>query len=173
MKYSVGFKESVVRKILPPGERSALSVAKELGISYQTVRNWLTLAKNGTLGGTDSGGALSRPVREKFNLLIQSQSIADSEKGLWLREHGLHSEHLTMYEQELREFMENKSTGDKEENRRLRLENKRLTKELQKKEKALAEMAALYTLKKKWKLSGGRTRKTDCRRETVNGSGAH
>ena len=73
----------------------------------------------------------------------------DSDKGRWLREKGLHTEHLTQYEQELRDMIENKNYDEKMEIKKLVQENKNLKKELNKKEKALAEMAALYTLKKK------------------------
>ena len=149
MKYSIGFKESVVRKVLPPSSRSILSVAKETGVAYQTITNWLKLAKDGTLTESTGVGTTQRPAREKFNLVIESQTIPESDKGKWLRENGLHSEHIPLFEQELRELMEQKTNSDKDENKRLLRENKRLQKELDKKEKALAELAALYTLKKK------------------------
>ena len=69
--------------------------------------------------------------------------------GLWLREKGLHTEHITQYEQELRDMVENNNHKEKEKMKLLQKQNKELQKELRKKEKALAEMAALYTLKKK------------------------
>jgi len=52
------------------------------------------------------------------------------------------------------------SPKDKEEIRKLKKHNKELEKDLKRKEKALAEMAALLTLKKKQLLFGG-TRKND------------
>lgn len=149
MRYSLGFKETQVKKVLPPNNRSALSVAKEAGISYQTLRNWLEQAKNGTLDKQDTVGGAHRSSREKFNLVMESKSVLKDEQGKWLREKGLHSEHIPLYEQELRDLVDNNGKTEKEENKKLKKENKRLAKELEKKEKALAEMAALYTLKKK------------------------
>jgi len=149
MRYSLGFKETQVKKVLPPNSRPIASVAREAGISDQTLRNWLAQAKDGTLEKQDTVGGAGRSPREKFNLVIESKSVSENDHGKWLREKGLHTEHITLYEQELRDLVEDKGQTEKEEIKRLKKENKRLEKELAKKEKALAEMAALYTLKKK------------------------
>ena len=149
MRYSLGFKETQVKQVLPPHNKPIASVAKEAGISDQTLRNWLAQAKNGTLKKQDTVGGAGRSAREKFNLIMESKSVSENDHGHWLREKGLHSEHITLYEQELRDLVEDKGQSEKEENKKLKKENTRLSKELAKKEKALAEMAALYTLKKK------------------------
>ena len=149
MKYSLAFKESQVKKILPPMNRSIREVSDETGVSDQTLRNWLSKAKEGTLSHGDTVGNTGRSPREKLNLVIESRIVSEQDKGQWLRKHGLHSQHLTEYEQELRDMVENKNHDKKTEHKRILAENKRLKKELAKKEKALAEMAALYTLKKK------------------------
>jgi len=149
MRYSLGFKESQVKKVLPPSSRSIRAVAKEAGVSDQTLRNWLSKAKEGTLGNNETVGSAGRSPREKLNLVIEARAIPENNKGQWLREKGLHTEHITQYEQELRDMVENKNHDEKQEKKKLLQENKRLRKELAKKEKALAEMAALYTLKKK------------------------
>ena len=69
--------------------------------------------------------------------------------GTWLREKGLHSEHLTLWEQEIKDTLKNEDNALKLENQNLKKKQKELEKELHRKEKALAEMAALMTLKKK------------------------
>jgi transposase len=61
-------------------------------------------------------------------------------------------EHLTLWEQELAKNMSTKTEDSeslKAANKKLEKDNRELQKELKRKEKALAEMAALYTLKKK------------------------
>lgn len=149
MRYSLGFRESQLRKVLPPINRSIPEVAKEAGVSDQTLRNWLKKSKEGTLGTQETVGSAGRSHREKLNLIIEAKTISKSDQGKWLREKGLHTEHITQYEQELRDLIQDKDQTEKDEKKRLIKENKRLKKELAKKEKALAEMAALYTLKKK------------------------
>ena len=149
MPYSAGFRESQLKKVLPPLNRSIAEVAKEAGVSEQTLRNWLSRAKAGTIGKKETVGSAGRSSREKLNLVIEAGSIPRKDQGKWLREKGLHTEHITQYKQELRDLIQDKDKSEKEDKKKLIKENKRLRKELTQKEKALAEMAALYTLKKK------------------------
>ena len=155
MRYSTGFKESQIKKVLPPSNRSIREVSQEAGVSDQTLRNWITKAKEGTLKKGDTVHSANRSAREKLNLVIESKIISEDDKGHWLREKGLHSEHITLYEQELREIVEDKKNSEKKTVKNLQQENKRLEKELKRSQAALAEMAALYTLKKKAELLWG------------------
>ena len=149
MRYSLSFKESHVKKVLPPKNGSVRVVAREAGIAEQTLRNWITKSKDGTLEENNSVSGNNRSSREKFSLVLESNKIAEENYGHWLREKGLYSEQITLYEQELKDMVENNSQKEKQKIKDLRKENMDLKKELRKKEKALAEMAALYTLKKK------------------------
>lgn len=90
-----------------------------------------------------------RGAAEKLKLLLEAQKISEDEKGAWLRERGLHTEHLALYEQELEGIVSDRQQALQQENRELKQENKRLKKELARNEKAMAEALALLTLKKK------------------------
>jgi len=150
MKYSKRIKSSVMKKILPPENRSVPDVAKEIGISEQTIYNWKKMAKNGTLAlDAETVSPVSLNRLEKFSLLLEGKGIDEKNTGAWLREKGLHSEHLNLWEQELQDILKDKDTKYREENTRLKKEKRELEKELRRKDKALAEVAALLTLKKK------------------------
>jgi transposase len=149
MKYSRRIKESVLRKILPPENRSVADVAREMGISDQTIYNWKRQAENGTLFLDKAGSPVDTGQIERYNLLLESKAYDPDNLGTWLREKGIHSEHLTLWEQEIKDTLKNKDNKLKLENQKLKKEKKELEKELRRKEKALAEMAALMTLKKK------------------------
>jgi transposase-like protein len=149
MRYSLGFKESQVKKVLPPANGAIKEIALEAGIPEQTLRNWMNKAKEGTLQKGNTVSGTGRSPREKLNLVIESRTMPEEDRGYWLREKGLHTEHITQYEQELRDMVENNNHNEKQKIKNLEKQNKYLQKELRKKEKALAEMAALYTLKKK------------------------
>ncbi len=149
MKYSKRMKESALRKVLPPENRSVSEVALEMGISDQTIYSWKRQAENGTLSLEGLGSPRETVQLERYNLLLESKTLDDEAMGAWLREKGLHSEHLTLWQQEIQDTLSNKDTTLMEENRRLKKEKKELERELRRKEKALAEMAALVTLKKK------------------------
>ena len=149
MKYTRRMKESALRKVLPPESRSITEVAQEMGISDQTIYNWKRQAELGTLYLEGTGNPRDTVQLERYNLLLESKSLDEESLGTWLREKGLHSEHLTKWQQEIQDILSDKDNTIREENRRLKKEKKELERELRRKEKALAEMAALVTLKKK------------------------
>jgi len=151
MKYSRGFRETILRKVLPPENQPIRRISKENGISEQTIRNWMILAKDGKMDDTDCDMSPNhRSPEEKLRLVIEGKTLSEEMLGGWLREHGMHSEHLTLWEQELKTIVTDKNERIKEELASLRKKNKDLEKELHRKEKTIAEMAALITLKKKW-----------------------
>jgi len=150
MKYSTGFKNNVLKKVLPPENRPISDVCKETGVSDQTIRNWLKLLKDDNLNTSD--GEISPEYRnssEKMTLLLEGRSIDPENIGEWLRKNGLHTEHLSLWEQELRDKISDKDMTDKQKYNELKKKYKILEKELLRKEKALAETAALLVLKKK------------------------
>jgi len=149
MKYTKRFKESVLKKVLPPENRSVPEVAREMGLSDQTIYNWKKMLEKGDLLLDEESSPSSIGRIEKFNLLLEGKAISEEESGKWLREKGLHSEHLNLWEQEFKDILKDKETELRQENTRLKKEKKELEKELRRKEKALAEVAALLTLKKK------------------------
>jgi transposase-like protein len=165
MKYTRRIKESVLRKVLPPESRSVLEVAKEMGISEQTMYNWKSQAQMGKLSIDDQESPLSTSRLERFNLLLEGKGLREEDYGKWLREKGLRSEHLNLWEQEFKDMLKDKENKLRLENQQLKKEKKELERELRRKEKALAEVAALLTLKKKRMLSGGKERTNDSREQ--------
>jgi transposase-like protein len=150
MKYSAGFRNAILRKVLPPESRPIGEVSKESGVSLTTLQNWIEKARKGILD--QPGAELSPQDRmpgEKMKLLLESRKLSDEELGSWLRDRGLHSEHLNLWEQELVDIVTKKEAELKAENFELKKRARELEKELRRKEKALAETAALLTLKKK------------------------
>lgn len=152
MRYSEGFKASIVKKTLDGSGQSLYRIARDTGINTSTIKNWIAQYKNGRLGldGSDSIPPAQRSPGEKLALLLESRAVTEDAKGEWLRTHGLHSEHLPLWEQELASIMNDKQTDLKAENARLKKENKELQKEKKRQDKALAELAILISLKKKY-----------------------
>ena len=111
MKYSIGFRTSVLRKVLPAESRSVYQMARESGISVITIQSWLSKLKEGTLEVAAEGNEPTpsqRSPAEKFRLLMQGKLLPEDQRGEWLRQNGLHSEHLNLWEQELTQLMTNK-----------------------------------------------------------------
>ncbi len=152
MRYSEGFKVAIVKKTQDGSGRSVYQVARETGINPTTLKNWLSQYKHDMLGvdGCDSLPPSQRNPGEKLVLLLESRTIAEEEKAEWLRRHGMHSEHLALWEQELIRIMNDKQMDLKAENAALKKANKQLQKENKRQEKALSELAILISLKKKY-----------------------
>ena len=150
MRYSNGFRLGILKRVLPPASQQVREVSLEVGISEQTIRNWMERAKNGRLDVADGEIAPGdRQASEKLKLVIESKGIEPERMGEWLRGQGLHSEHIALWEQELATIVADKDDATKAENQRLKKKLKETERELARKEKALAELAALLALKKK------------------------
>jgi transposase len=150
MRYSNGFRQGILKRVLPPASQAIHEVSQEVGISEQTIRNWMEKARNGSLDQTDGEIAPSdRQASEKLKLVIESKSIEPELMGEWLRGQGLHSEHIALWEQELATIVADKDDALKHELQQTKKKLKETERELVRKDKALAELAALLVLKKK------------------------
>ena len=49
MKYTTTFKKAVLRKVLPPENRSVHSVSVEVGVGEMTIHRWIAQVKYGTM----------------------------------------------------------------------------------------------------------------------------
>jgi len=154
--YSRSVKVGILKKVLPPERRSIASVSDETGVSQQTIRNWINESNSGSLddkAGEKSPRHLSSS--EKYQLLMESKKIPKEGLGEFLRKRGLHSQHLTLWDQELVEMVKDNGKKEKQKVRDLQKKVRELEKELNRKDKALAETAALLVLKKKLDLLTG------------------
>lgn len=86
---------------------------------------------------------------EKFNLVLEAASVPEAELGAFLRRKGIHEAQLREWRQMMLGALKNRNSLPQgkatPENRRIR----KLESELNRKEKALAEAAALLVLQKK------------------------
>jgi len=159
VEYSLGFKEQAIEKALNRGKQVTVrEVAKSLGIGCSTLMRWIQESKAGQLrgpqAGTESGSKRPRDwhENEKLKAVIESGSLTKKALGSYCRQEGLFPHQLEQWKQELLAMPsqpKNTDQSEKAETRRLKEENKQLKRELKRKEKALAETAALLVLKKK------------------------
>jgi transposase len=149
-RYSAQFRNTVLKKLLPPESRSALSLAKEYNLSVATIYGWKSKMRNGTLEVDDGVQAnRSRQLAEKLSLLLESRSVDEGAMGEWLRGNGLHSQHLSVWEQEVRDAVTNSERVAREELKAAKKKIHEQERELARKEKALAEAAIIIMAQKK------------------------
>ncbi len=147
--YSETVKEAMVLKLASPGAPSVSSLAQEVGIHQSTLSRWVRVYGNvSKMGGVMKG---RRPqdwtAEEKLNALLEYEKLEEEEqRGKYLREKGIHSLHIERWKQEFIEGVKS-SKSAKKDPRDKRI--KELERELRRKDKALAETAALLVLKKK------------------------
>ncbi len=148
MKYSPEIKELVVQKKLS-GNRSVKELSDEFGISTWTIRHWLHGYQNSGI----SAGKEKRPQdwtpQERFEALLEVSRLPEDELGSWCRSKGLHTHHLKSWKQDAIAGCSNQIATHTKADKLFEKEIKSLKRELIRKEKALAEIAALLVLKKK------------------------
>ena len=152
--YSVEFKEQALSKVFHRGSRTIGSVADELNMNVQTLKNWMKGAAASNRG--DGCGQAKRPedwtLEERLLALQQSHGLVDEALNAWCRERGLFAHHLTQWRAD---FCAVGGAGGRRESaqevRELKHANIQLQRELNRKEKALAEAAALLVLQKKYR----------------------
>ncbi len=151
--YSEDFKKAAVVKYLTKGNRPGKLVLQDLGISNSTIFAWIKKYGNTQDMNKKSQRPQDRSGAEKLQLVITYFSLAEADRGKFLREQGLHSAHLEQWKSQFEGFQEtaSKRSETAEDKRKI----KELEKELRRKEKALAETAALLVLKKKADLIWG------------------
>ena len=153
MNYSPELKEALLRRMLPPNNESISKIAKEEGLSEQTLRNWRDKARK---DGYAAPGTDSTPddwsTQDKFLTVVETAGLSETELAEYARKKGLYVEQI----KDWKDACMNANGGIAKEAARLnrelkesQKERKKLERELQRKEKALAETAALLVLSKK------------------------
>lgn len=147
--YNERFKETMVRRMSGPNPESATALAAEIGVPQSTLSRWLR--RYGTVGtGSTPMNAKKRPnswpAEKKLEALQEYDAVTEEEaRGRFLRENGLHTADIERWRQEIVEALKRKPNRTDPRDQRI----KELEKELGRKDKALAETAALLALKKK------------------------
>lgn len=159
MKYSDELKATMVQKLADPSGPSATRLATEVGIHQATLSRWLREA--GRVDGrvvvpftphTRKPMAAKRPqdwtAEEKLAVVVEAAAVSAEELGGFLRRKGLHEAQLDQWRQQVLLGL-GKRPGRSSRNTAQARRVKELEKELRRKDKALAETAALLVLQKK------------------------
>ena len=167
-EYTEAFKATMIRKMTGPRARTAADLAKEVGVHQTTLSRWLRQA--GIVVGMSDPKRDPRPQAtppkrtqdwtpaEKLQVVAEAADLAEGEVGAFLRRKGLHRAQLEEWRKLTEAALEGdtpkrgrKKRGPTPEQKRIR----QLEQQLRRKEKALAEAAALLVLKKKFEEAFG------------------
>ena len=157
--YSVEFKKAAVQKLILRGSKTVAAICQELGVSTPSIYEWKRFY------AIDDGMKRSpkRPqdwsAAEKFQAVMEFSQLNEQEQGEFLRREGLHTDHIEIWKKQMQGGLETGGTAisreAKAEASQLKAEINDLKKDLQRKDRALAETTALLVLKKKANLLWG------------------
>ena len=152
-RYSDERKAAVLKKLLPPHNQSVAEVAQREGICEATLYNWRNQAKQQGVPVPGSGKTSDNWSAEaKFAVVVETAAMSESELSEYCRQKGLYPEQVNAWKAaciqgQLSEIERRKQ--DREQAKQDKKRIKALERELNRKEKALAETAALLVLRKK------------------------
>ena len=164
MPYSEMFKRKMIQKLTGPNAISATALSRQVDVSQTTLSKWLKNAgiepRFGSLNNTDSNGQMRQTMtpkrpegwspEEKLKAVLEAASLSEDQLGAFLRSKGLHETHLQQWRLQMLNGLGKVSVDKKPKRRAADTRRIRsLEKELKRKDKALAETAALLVLKKK------------------------
>jgi transposase len=155
--YPSSVKASFLAKMVAPNAPSVVELAKEFNIPYQTAYSWkiAMLKKNVTQLNVPQRPHDKSP-EAKLQAVLDTMGMTEQDQGAYCRTHGIYSNHLNAWKKQMLEGLGVASTNErKAENLQASKEIKKLKRDLERKDKALAEVSALLILKKKADLLWG------------------
>lgn len=149
--YSDEFREQALAKVYNRGKRTIQDIADETNLSIHTLKNWM---KSTATTDKPHDNPAKRPQdwrpEERLLALQESHGLIGEALNAWCRQHGLFAHQLAQWKSDFCQVTSPRSGGDGGQTlRTLKIENQRLERELNRKDKALAEAAALLILQKK------------------------
>ena len=131
-----------------------MQMSEKLDIHHTSIRNWIKLYAN----SSSMKKSKDWTPESKLEVVIKTAAMSENELGEYLRSNGLHSSEIEAWKQDF--LSAQKSAGRPKldpELAELRNKEKELSKDLRRKDRALAEMSARIILLKKSRLLFGGT----------------
>jgi transposase len=166
-KYTDAIKASVLSKALAPNAPGVIELAKEFNIPKATIYTWVFNMKN---KNNKKELIQQRPKDQspasKLQAVLDTLGKTAQEQSAYCRTQGIYYNHIEVWKQQILESLgavtsptdknsNAKEKDDKAASQRIQDEMKQLKSDLNRKDKALAELTALLVLKKKADLLWG------------------
>jgi transposase len=145
--YPVGVKSRVLAKALAPNPTSVVELAREFNIPYATIYSWV---KNMIEKTEVPQCPQDKSAQDKLRVVIDTADKTEEEQAAYCRKHGIYTNNLNEWKKQILEALGAVSTKKyKSSQQKVTNEVKQLKRDLERKDKALAEVSALLILKKK------------------------
>jgi transposase len=143
-RYSKAVKAKAVARLLPPESATLEQVSRDIGVRTDTLSRWRAEALSDAQDRLWTGPA-------RLEAVIHTASLDEASRNAWCRENGVYPAELEQWREQASDSLadvSSKAAGSKAE-RKSRQEIRKLQRDLARKDKALAETAALLVLSKK------------------------
>lgn len=144
-RYGKAFKSRAVARLLPPESASLEAVSAEFGIRSDTLERWRSEALPDAQDRLWTGPA-------RLEAVIHTAAMDETSRNAWCREKGIYPSELERWRLQAMESLADEDIPERPspgEVRQAKQRIKALERDLKRKEKALAETAALLVLSKK------------------------
>ena len=147
--YSETFKKRAIEKALTRGNGVSMDqISNDIGVASGTIYHWIGKSRKTAVNPNYTPE--KRPhdwcEAEKLEAIIETSTLDAENLNSYCRRNGIYKHHIEQWKADM---ASTKNTPDKVEMRALREENKKLKKAILRKDRALAETAALLVLQKK------------------------
>lgn len=151
-EYTKEEKEAMLSKLLPPSNMSVTELSAQSGIPKTTLYTWRTkaLKKDNSKSREISKNMTSD---KKFHIVMETYTLSEYDLSKYCRKNGLYVDEVKKWRSDIESSLTKEPNSVREIKEELfeeKRKNKHLEKELNRKEKALAEAAALLVLQKKF-----------------------
>ncbi len=152
-RYPEEFKDSVIQKMMPPNAISVPQLSKDTGVADVTLYKWRKEYRNkGVAVPADNRKPENWSAEDKLAVVVETMALNQADLGEYGRSKGLYPEQIEQWKQAALtgcqshvQIERQKTSQNKKDQQKI----KKLEAELRRKEKALAETAALLVLSKK------------------------
>jgi len=138
---------------MPPNAQSIAQIHRETGVSEPTLYHWRNQYKNkGRAVPADPSNPENWSAQDKLAVVIETAHLNEQALSEYCRKKGLYAEQITRWKTQALtgyEAPDRLSADERQELKQTRKQKRQIEKELKRKEKALAETAALLVLSKK------------------------
>ncbi|WP_235811759.1 IS3 family transposase, partial [Pseudomonas syringae] len=161
--YSPERKAALLKMLLPPLNLSMAEVSRREGVSEMSLSNWRKqVGSEGNAVPDNTSSTQNWTAEIKFAVVLEAAGLSEIELGEYCRRKGLYPEQISAWRQAFISGQKTEKAQQKDDREQARKDKKRiqeLERELRRKDKALAETAALLVLRKKpQRLLGDRQR---------------
>jgi|SRR5450631_124479 len=150
--YSEEFRSSVAARLLPPNNARIADIVKETGVPKDTLYDWRARYRNKQgISPVSCKSSNQYSADDKLAVIIETATLNETELSEYCRCKGLYPVQIKSWKSSMVQgLMSEPSKIDREHNQKQVKTIQRLEKDLARKEKALAEVAALLVLQKKF-----------------------